>query len=512
MPINQEKKTGKLDLVERGNPWDEFLRAIVETSAWNIAVLDESAAILYTSKAWRQFEKTNSLIANQHDTAPYYFEECKRFTSRSFDEKANAALSDDIQQILVGKEREFHRKYAYYGLTEPRNFLLHAARLNLPGSAFRVLLMHDDVISPRDALRKSEENLGQLLETTKLLVWEADAESWLFTYVSEQAVKMLGYPIEQWYEPDFLALHIHRHDLERTLSWCLKQFQVADQYDLTFRMLAKDGRVVWLRNLVSITRENGKPKRMRGFMIDISERKRAEEALREISGRLIAAQEDERRRVARELHDDLNQRMVLLSIGLEQLGQEIQEPLNLRRRLQNLQTQAQEISADIHRLSYKLHPSKLDYLGLGAAVQGLCEELSESRKLKIEVHQIGFPATLPKDVTLCVFRIVQEALRNCVRHSGAQTAQVVLEKTSDAIRLSVSDNGCGFDTESGLMTKGLGFVSMRERLHIVGGVMHIYSQPLRGTRIEVSVPLTRYVESGHGYLADEEIGSLISLS
>jgi PAS domain S-box-containing protein len=509
MPVSQEKKSGKLNLVERGNPWDEFLRAIVEPCASNVAVLDESGAMLYASKAWRQFEKANSLIAGQHDIAPYYFEECKRFTSRSFDEKANAALSDDIQRILLGKEKEFHRKYSYYGLTEPRNFLLHASRLNLPGAAFRVLLTHDDVMPLRESLKKGDEHLNQLLETTKVVVWEAEAESWRFTYVSEQAMKMLGYPTDQWCEPDFLALHIHRHDLERTLSLCLKQSQVADQYDLTFRMLANDGRVVWLRNLVRVARENGKPKRMRGFMIDITERKRSEEALREISGRLIAAQEEERRRVASELHDDVNQKMLLLSIGLEQLGQEIQKPLNLRRRFQKLQIQAQEISADIDRLSYKLHPSKLDYLGLGAAVKDLCEALSDSRKLRIEVHQIGFPATLPKVVTLCVFRIVQEALRNCVRHSGAQTAQVVLEKTSDAIRLSVSDNGCGFDTESGLVTKGLGLVSMRERLNVVGGEMHIYSQPLHGTRIEVSVPLTHYFESGHCYLMDEEIGSLL---
>ena len=274
---------------------------------------------------------------------------------------------------------------------------------------------------------------------------------------------------------------------------------------------AKDGRPVWLHKLNGVMRENNAPDRMRGFMIDISEWKRTEGALREISGRLIAAQEEERRRVARELHDDVSQRMALLSIGLEQLGQEIDKPLNLRRRLQKLQTQAQEISADIHRLSYKLHPSKLDHLGLGAAVTSLCEEISESRNLTVELHQKGFPATIPKDVTLCVYRIVQEALGNCVKHSGAQTAKVLLEIADDAIRLSVSDDGCGFDAESDLMTKGLGFTSMRERLRLVEGEIWIDSQPLAGTRIEVLVPLTQKVESTHIAYAGEDKGHALSL-
>jgi signal transduction histidine kinase len=219
-------------------------------------------------------------------------------------------------------------------------------------------------------------------------------------------------------------------------------------------------------------------------------RQRTEETLVNLSGLLIKAQEEERKRIARELHDDLNQRMALLSIELVQLEQKIQRPRNLRPLVQSLQKKAQEISAEIHRLSYRLHPSKLDQLGLETAVESLCEELSESRKLKIAFHQQGFPTTVPKDVRLCVFRIAQESLRNCLKHSGAHKAQVVLEKAEAIVRLSVSDDGCGFDTESGAMIKGLGFTSMRERLRLVSGEMQIHSQPLIGTRIEISVPLT----------------------
>ena len=267
-----------------------------------------------------------------------------------------------------------------------------------------------------------------------------------------------------------------------------------DNFEIEYRMIAKDGCVVWLHNLATVLRVDNQPKAIRGFSIDVTKNKQTEAALRDLGGRLINAQEDERRRIAQELHDDLNQRMALLSIGLEQLGK-VKRPINLRDRLLSLQIQAEEISADIHRLSYRLHPSKLDHLGLAAAVRSLCQEISARGNPQIDLREHGFPANLPKDVTLCVFRIVQEALRNCAKHSGAVTAHVILENTGEEIRLSVSDEGCGFETESEAMKSGLGFTSMRERLRTVAGRMEIRSQPMQGTVIDVSVPITRGVKT-----------------
>jgi signal transduction histidine kinase len=185
--------------------------------------------------------------------------------------------------------------------------------------------------------------------------------------------------------------------------------------------------------------------------------------------------------------------MALLSIELEQLKPDIERPTAMRQRLDKLQEQVKEISADIHRLSYKLHPAKLDHLGLAAAIESLCKELTDSGKLSVDLQHKGSRSEIPRDVKLCVFRIAQEALRNSARHSGALSVQVVLEQTRDAIRLSVSDNGVGFDPESDQIKKGLGFISMKERLRLVEGDLQIYSQPLRGTRIEVHVPLKRKV-------------------
>lgn len=166
---------------------------------------------------------------------------------------------------------------------------------------------------PDRDLRIDAVQLDRLLETTKIVVWEAEAEDWRFTYVSEQAQKILGYPSADWYKPNFLSLHLHPEDKHRIF-----QFRLDDNYDLTFRMLSSDGRVVWFYNLISTTSMHDERRRMSGFMIDISDRKRAEANLRDLGGRLIAAQEKERNRIACELHDDFNQRLALLSIELEQ--------------------------------------------------------------------------------------------------------------------------------------------------------------------------------------------------
>jgi PAS domain S-box-containing protein len=341
------------------------------------------------------------------------------------------------------------------------------------------------MLFPGEAKVTSHVPLGQLLEATKILLWEADVENWRFTYVSEHAKKILGYPLAKWYEPGFLASHLHPEDKHRIV--CQRQSRIPDQKDLTFRMFASDGRIVWVRTLISLVSTDQDGKRMSGFMVDVSESKHAEEALKDLGGRLIAAQETERSRIARELHDDFNQRLALLSIELEQLGK--RQKADLRQPCVKLQKQVQEMSADIQGLSHRLHPAKLDHLGLSAAIRSLCEELSANADLKIEFHQHRLPATIPKDVALCLFRIAQEALRNCIKHSGALKAQVVLSRTRDAIRLCVSDDGCGFDPKSKANERGLGFISMRERLHVVGGELHVYSEPQCGTRVEVSVPL-----------------------
>ncbi len=223
---------------------------------------------------------------------------------------------------------------------------------------------------------------------------------------------------------------------------------------------------------------------------DVTRRRQAEEELRNIGGRLINAQEEERKRLARELHDDVSQRLALLSLEIAQMRPEILTSQDgLKNTVERLSKSAQELSSDLHRLSYQLHPFKLDLVGLSVSIETLCAELSQHQNLEIKFRQKGFPAVLSEEVTLCVFRIAQESLHNVVKHSGASKADVVLTKTANGVGLSVSDNGSGFDVDEAKQKKRLGLISIGERLRLVNGRVSIRSQPFHGTRINVLVPL-----------------------
>lgn len=224
---------------------------------------------------------------------------------------------------------------------------------------------------------------------------------------------------------------------------------------------------------------------------DITERKKVERTLRELGARMLMAQEEERRRVARELHDDFSQRLALLAIDLEQLAQ---RPPATRQdwesRVRSMWSQTQELTSDVHRLSHQLHPSKLEDLGLVTAVRSYCHELSKQTKLTVKFSDANVPRSLPREIALCLYRIVQEALRNVIKHSGSKTAVVELMAGSREICLAVSDSGKGFDMEASRGGEGLGLASMRERVRSLGGELSICSRPTQGTRVAVRIPFT----------------------
>lgn len=465
-----------------------YLRAFVDSHSTAVAVLNGFGTILYVNRAWREFAGQHGFDANPYGVGSNYLSVRRTTTDTSI--KESSQIADGVDKVLLGRMNEFQHEYLNRNSIDRRWIRVHAGRFDLP-RACRVLVTHEDVTECRqttETRQKAAEHLQRLLDATHILPWEADFSTSLFTYVGEQAVTILGYPVEDWYESDFWSQHLHPDDRERAIASATSYIETRNNYELEYRMIAHDGRTIWLHNVVSVDREAGVPKTIRGFSIDITESKLKEAALSDLSGRLINAQEEERRRLARELHDDLNQRMALLSIEIEQLGQKVR-PAALRQRLETLQSQAQEISDDIHRMSYKLHPSKLDHLGLSAAIKSLCQELSNAGQIQVQFCEHEAIVNVPADITLCMFRIAQEALRNCVKHSGATVARVDLRCCDDKVSLSVSDDGSGFDVESESMRKGLGFTSMRERLRIVNGTMCVTSSTKDGTKIEVSVPL-----------------------
>jgi signal transduction histidine kinase/ABC-type uncharacterized transport system substrate-binding protein len=224
---------------------------------------------------------------------------------------------------------------------------------------------------------------------------------------------------------------------------------------------------------------------------EITNRKEVEEERLELSGRLIDMQEKERSRLARELHDDFNQRLAVLAIDLERAGQAISDsPAETGERLHELWTRASEIGADLHTLSHRLHSSTLESLGLVLGVSSLCTEFGEQQGIEVTFTHHNIPRNVSPDVALCLFRIAQESLRNVKRHSGASRAQVALNRAGNEITLTIADQGKGFDLQTSQAKVGLGLRSMRERLRLLKGRIDIKSASGEGTVIRVWVPLT----------------------
>lgn len=224
--------------------------------------------------------------------------------------------------------------------------------------------------------------------------------------------------------------------------------------------------------------------------LDITERKLAEVALANVSRKLIEAQEQERTRIGRELHDDVGQRLAMVAIELQQLHEDPLISPSVRVHLGELQTQTSEIAADIQSLSHELHSAKLQYLGIAGAMRGFCQELGKQQKVEIDFTSLDVPGPLSADVSLCLFRVLQEALHNSAKHSGVRRFEVRLWGTADEIHLTVRDSGGGFDRELVKTSQGLGLVSMEERLKLVNGTLSIDSQPMRGTTIHARVPVS----------------------
>jgi len=227
------------------------------------------------------------------------------------------------------------------------------------------------------------------------------------------------------------------------------------------------------------------------FSEDITSRKQIDESLSGIPGKLIEAQEQERSRISGELHDDIGQRLALLAIELQQLHENALILPDVRSRIRELQKQTSEIAADIQSLSHELHSAKLQYLGIVGAMRGFCREFGEQQKVDVDFQTHDLPTSVSPDTSLCFFRVLQEALHNSAKHSGVRHFEVRLWGTSDEIHLTVEDSGAGFDREETKESRGIGLISMEERLKLLKGTLSIDTQPKRGTTIHARVPFKR---------------------
>lgn len=351
-------------------------------------------------------------------------------------------------------------------------------------------------------LRESEERYRNVVETQTELICRYLPDTTL-TFVNDAYCRFFKKTREALIGRQFLSLvpERSRPAVRRHVESLLEDPRI-DAYE--HEVLLPDGRIGWQQWVDHVLVDgHGRVVEIQGIGRDVSERRQAEDALRrneaalrasyleiqDLAGRLIAAQEAERRRIARELHDDLSQKLALLNIDIEMLERASgTSSAEMSARFRDLSDRAAEIASSVHLLSHELHPSKLEALGLVASIESHCRDIRNQHDVAVEFHSSGVTTSIAPDLALCLYRIVQEALHNVVKHSGADKASVQLTRDRDSLVLHIADPGAGFAPEEHDRT-GLGLVSMRERVHYLGGKLVIHSAPGSGTRIGVRVPL-----------------------
>ena len=242
----------------------------------------------------------------------------------------------------------------------------------------------------------------------------------------------------------------------------------------------------------------------------VEERKRTQMALSHVSGKLIQAQEEERVRIARELHDDIGQRISLMCLTLHQAESALSKgPREVREQINDVHDQAMQIASDLQAVSHELHSSTLEHLGLVQAARGWCQQIGQRKQLDIVFSSRDVPRALTPDVSLCLFRVLQEAVQNSSRHGEAKKIDVELWGEPRVLHLKVRDTGRGFNVSAASLSKGLGLTSMQERVRLMQGTIQISSKPMGGTSVHAQIPLNPAptLEEGGSPAADRKNGN-----
>ena len=338
-------------------------------------------------------------------------------------------------------------------------------------------------------LRRNEERLKLALEAANAGTWDWDLPSGDMEW-SPESQRLFGKMIDDR-PPTFGAFlsRVHAADRERVARTMTEAMDRGSSYETEFRAVGYDNVERWIMGRGKVVR-NGKPLRMLGVFVDLTERHHVEQELRELGGRLINAHEQERMRLSAELHDDVSQRIALLSGELSLLQRRLPAGCaGLDQEIGKLAAEAGNIGDELHKLSHELHPARLEVLGLEQSVRSFCEELTAARKIAIDVQIDVVSSAFAPEVVLCLYRVVQEALQNVVKHSGAARAVVRLTSDGPEVVLRIWDDGVGFDPSTVRQKATLGLISMRERARLVNGRFLVSSDGSGGTIVDVRVPL-----------------------
>src|SRR5262245_3751545 len=344
-------------------------------------------------------------------------------------------------------------------------------------------------------LSESEARFRSMADTAPVMIWMSDATKRCI-YFNKPWLDFTGRAIAQELG-DGWAEGIHPDDRERCMTEYVTAFDARRHFGMEYRLRRRDGEYRWILDCGNPrSAPDGTFVGYIGSCIDIAERKQAEvqlrashEQQRDLASRLLRAQEEERRRLAREMHDDLTQRLAVMAIDVGRL--ELQPSLSgtVTESLRRTRDQLVTLSEDVHDLSRQLHPSILDDLGLVDALRSECDRFSQRETIAVSYQADTVPAGLPRDSALCLYLIAQEALRNVARHAETDRVEVTLTGCEADVLLTVSDEGKGFDLGAARSHHGLGLVSMEERARLIGAEVSIQSHPGKGTTVSVLSPL-----------------------
>jgi PAS domain S-box-containing protein len=337
-------------------------------------------------------------------------------------------------------------------------------------------------------LGRSEQKFSKAFQRSPLAITIVSASDGRYIDVNEAFEMQTGWKRDEVIgrSPEDLNLWVNPEQRIASMKPLVDQGNAKD-LEVTFRR--KDGQVRTGLGSAELIDVHGEPCAL-SVIADITERKQAEDAMAGFSRRLIEAQETERSRIARELHDDINQRLAMVAISLKMAKESLPNSgVRTSLILDETGEKVSELETDVQALSHRLHSSKLEYLGLEAAISGFCRELSERQNIKIDLHCEGIPEDLSSDVSLCLFRVLQEALHNAAKYSGVTEFDVALTGASHEIQMRVHDSGVGFDASRASNGHGLGLTSMKERLRLVSGELSIESELGNGTTVFARVPV-----------------------
>ena len=356
--------------------------------------------------------------------------------------------------------------------------------------------------SSQAELQESEERFRLLSNSAPVMIWLSGPNKQC-TDVNRQWLEFTGRPLEAELGNGWVD-GVHPEDRERVLAAYNDAFERRQPFQTEYRIRRHDGEYRWVLDTgVPRLTPDGLLIGYVGSVIDFTDVRVARVTLANLSRKLMEAHEQERAFVARELHDDLGQRVIALMLQLYQVSRQPGPVSSMRGQVEQLSHQFADVVKDIQAISYRLHSHKLDHLGLATAARAWCDDIrAQHADVAIGFTHENVPTNLPRQVAIGLFRVLQEALNNAVKHSRAKHVTVSVRGGVDLVELEVVDDGVGFDVEATMKGEGLGLVSMRERMNLVRGALVIDSRRGSGTRIVARVPLDPFAVS-----SEEDVNS-----